>query len=235
MPNKQSVIVAGLLASGVLIYAAISDSSIWSVLTGGSNPVDYSGAVDDTGTPGTGVEPGAPVGTGGAGIGGMIDAANHINAQRLPYVWGGGHASAGTPSGGPPAGFDCSGCVAAVLVGGGFWDVGSSVPNDAGIISALKSKGVIAPGSASGTPSCNIFDNPGDHIFMSLNGAYFGTSDGDGGPNNTTRFGKGGGGGTWLTEGSDVPIFAHYHILPELLSGETNTSSGDNPRGTQIG
>lgn len=39
-------------------------------------------------------------------------AAERITRQRLPYVWGGGHARAGTPSGG---GYDCSGAVGAVL------------------------------------------------------------------------------------------------------------------------
>jgi hypothetical protein len=42
-------------------------------------------------------------------------AAAQIDRGHYPYVWGGGHSQAGKPSGGPPAGFDCSGSVTAVL------------------------------------------------------------------------------------------------------------------------
>jgi hypothetical protein len=236
--DRQGTIIGGLVIAGVLIYAAISDSSIWQTLTGGSHGIDYTdGFADGSGAPGVGDGGGPgqePVAGGGAGIGGLLAAADAINALDLPYVWGGGHASAGTPSGGPPAGYDCSGVTAAVLVGGGFWDKGSEVPADAGIISALRAKGIIAPGMGKGIPECTLFDNPGDHIFLRINGEIFGTSDGDDGTGNHTKFGKGGGGGTWLDAGPDVPIFQHYHILPELLDPSTNLGTGKNPRGIAI-
>jgi len=51
-------------------------------------------------------------------------AAQDIHAHRYPYVWGGGHGSAGTPSGGTGrdrgTGYDCSGSSCAVLAAGGL-------------------------------------------------------------------------------------------------------------------
>lgn len=58
-------------------------------------------------------------------------AAKRISEKFYPYVWGGGHAKAGTPdhgTGGSDVGYDCSGSVAAVLVAGGWYDKGKSVP-----------------------------------------------------------------------------------------------------------
>jgi hypothetical protein len=46
-------------------------------------------------------------------------AAKSIDAKRYPYVWGGGHAHCGTPSGSPP-GYDCSGSTCAVLAAAGM-------------------------------------------------------------------------------------------------------------------
>lgn len=227
MPS-QGFTFGGLVLAGVLIYSAVIDAPIFDVITGKTEGMGPGhGDVDSMG----GGDAHPDVGMSGGGIDGMISTADEINAKAYPYVWGGGHASAGTPSGNPP-GFDCSGCVAAVLCGGGFWTPGSSVPTDAGVIAQLRKQGIIAPGLDHGTPSCNIYDNPGDHIFMELNGHYFGTSDGAAGPGNHTKFGKGGGGGTWLDEGSDVPIFQHWHILPELLDGQNHSTSNPSLYGT---
>jgi len=44
-------------------------------------------------------------------------AAERIDDAHLPYVWGGGHARAGSPSGG---GYDCSGSTVAVLAAAGL-------------------------------------------------------------------------------------------------------------------
>jgi hypothetical protein len=44
-------------------------------------------------------------------------AARSIDAKHYPYVWGGGHARAGSPSGG---GYDCSGSTVAVLAAAGL-------------------------------------------------------------------------------------------------------------------
>jgi hypothetical protein len=42
----------------------------------------------------------------------FYNACQQISDKKYPYVWGGGHGAAGTPSGG---GFDCSGSVVAAL------------------------------------------------------------------------------------------------------------------------
>jgi len=61
-------------------------------------------------------------------LGGLIGkayaAAERISEKHLPYVWGGGHAHAGTPDRGtgrdPGIGYDCSGAVSAVLANAGM-------------------------------------------------------------------------------------------------------------------
>jgi hypothetical protein len=231
MPS-QGLTFLGILAGGVLIYSAVTDNAVFDVITGKTSGTASDHGDIDPGVRGSDSSPDtAGAGTGG-GIDAMIAKADEINSADLPYVWGGGHSSAGSPSGG---GYDCSGVVAAVLVAGGFWQEGSSVPTDAGIIAQLSKQGVLAPGLDKGTPCCNLYDNPGDHIFMDLNHRIFGTSDGDDGTGNHTKFGKGGGGGTWLDSGPDVPIFQHYHILAELLIGQQDQGTIDQPQNGQEG
>jgi hypothetical protein len=161
----------------------------------------------------------------------MISEAATINTQDYPYVYGGGHSRAGTPDIGIPGGngydghtigFDCSGAVAAVLAAGGLWPLGSSAPSDAGIIAQLKSKNLILPGQGSGTPECTLFDNPGDHVFMRLNGTYFGTSDGSGGNHSQPNGGAG-----WLYDAhSDVATFQAWHVPVSILGQQASNSLG---------
>jgi len=156
---------------------------------------------------------------------GMIDAltaaANAVTAKDYPYVWGGGHGAAGIASVGSPGpgsngrriGYDCSGAVAAVLSGAGLWAAGSGVPNDAGVISALLRRGLIAPGPASAPEGVTIYDHPGVHIFMNINGRFWGTSDGADGGNP-----KGGAG--WLSDGAwdaHSKQFREFHLVPSVL------------------
>lgn len=108
----------------------------------------------------------------GVGLEGVYLAAKAIAAKRYPYVWGGGHAHAGTPDTGTPGssphdypgigantvGFDCSGSVAAALVGGGYFDKGASVPGSADVPHAAGLK----PGVGK---SLTVYANP-NHIFM---------------------------------------------------------------------
>jgi hypothetical protein len=140
-------------------------------------------------------------GTGVGVVGDLTAAANKIAGQDWPYVWGGGHALAGVAStgekGGPGyngkrKGFDCSGSVAAVLVAGGLWPLDTSVPSDSGVISELKQDGLISKGAASGPGTVTLYDWPGHHIFMNIDGRFWGTSDGSSNANS-----KGGPG--WLT------------------------------------
>ena len=157
----------------------------------------------------------------------LTTAANRIDTGEYPYVWGGGHGQAGVASigskGGPGyngrrRGFDCSGAVAAVLTGGGLWPAGESVPNDAGVIRGLLRLGLIARGAGVGPQEVTLYDRPGVHIFMNINGRFFGTSDGGRGAN-----AKGGPG--WLDDGAaDVSkrAFKRYHFVPAALDATTN-------------
>jgi len=57
------------------------------------------------------------IGAAGSQVDRAYRAARAIDAKRYPYVYGGGHAKAGSPSGG---GYDCSGSVSAVLAAAGM-------------------------------------------------------------------------------------------------------------------
>ena len=59
-----------------------------------------------------------------------------------------------------------------------FGRLGSGVPNDAGVISYLRQRGEIAPGAGDGPQEVTLYDDPDVHIFMNINGRFFGTSDG---------------------------------------------------------
>jgi hypothetical protein len=159
-------------------------------------------------------------------INALIRAATKITDEDTPYVWGGGHAEAGVPSvgikgpgyNGKTAGFDCSGSVAAVLAGAGLWPAGAGVPADNGVISELMADHLIAAGVGTGPDSVDLYDDPGVHIFMSIDGRFFGTSDGDGG-------GDAAGGAGWLDDGADDAsnhAFKTYHVLPSALKQKTS-------------
>ena len=161
----------------------------------------------------------------------LVATANRITRQDYPYVWGGGHAEAGVASVGDPGGpgynghtkgFDCSGSVAAVLAGAGLWAPYSGVPSDDGVISELRGEGLIEPGAGTGANEVTLYDDPGVHIFMSINGQYFGTSDGGGGNPNQKRGGAG-----WLYDGAPdatSSAFHRYHFVPRALSGAAGAS-----------
>jgi hypothetical protein len=148
-------------------------------------------------------------------------AANQVTAGNFPYVYGGGHALAGIASigikgpgyNGRRIGFDCSGSVAAVLSGAGLWQVATGVPNDAGIIAQLLREHLIARGAGRGANEVTLYDDPGVHIFMNIDGNFFGTSDGGGGGNPA-------GGAGWLDDGAPDAhshFYKKYHLLlPEL-------------------
>lgn len=66
-------------------------------------------------------------------VGRAYAASDGIDIKNLPYIWGGGHAHAGTPDGGtgrdPGIGYDCSGSCGAVLAEAEMgYVVGQSVP-----------------------------------------------------------------------------------------------------------
>jgi hypothetical protein len=140
----------------------------------------------------------------------MISYATALGAKDYKYVYGGGHAHAGTPTAG---GFDCSGSVAAVLAAGGLWPKGGPVGSDLGLVAELKSHGLIASGPGSGPDQVTLYDHPGKTIEMSINGRTYGVGgDRKGGPG-------------WVDDSlvskSDL---REYHILPRALhAGRTDS------------
>jgi len=156
----------------------------------------------------------------------LTTAANNIDQGDYPYVYGGGHEQVGVPSAGIISqgnganginvGYDCSGAVAAVLAAGGLWPAGGSVPTDASIITELVGEGLISPGPGSGPAELTLYDDPGYHIFIAINGLFFGTSDGDAGNHSQPNDGAG-----WLNDGAadaSNPAFQQYHVLPSRLA-----------------
>ncbi|HUA45694.1 MAG TPA: hypothetical protein VMA77_10725 [Solirubrobacteraceae bacterium] len=155
----------------------------------------------------------------------LIDSANLVTAGDFPYVYGGGHAQAGIASigikgpgyNGRRIGFDCSGSVAAVLAGAGVWQPTSGVPNDAGIITELLQQHLIARGAGRGATEVTLYDDPGVHIFMNVDGHFFGTSDGGGGANPA-------GGAGWLDDGAPDAtshVYKRYHLLLPVIEQQT--------------
>ncbi len=152
--------------------------------------------------------------------------ADTVTAGAFPYVYGGGHALAGVASiglkgpgyNGRRIGFDCSGSVAAVLAEAGLWPVAAGVPNDAGIIAELLHEHLIARGRGHGASEVSFYDDAGVHIFMDIDGRFFGTSDGGGGGNPN-------GGAGWLDDGAP-DTYSHrykaYHLLPGVVRQQTS-------------
>ena len=87
--------------------------------------------------------------------------------------WRGRRRQRGRPRAGPQRlanWLRLSGAVAAVLTRVGLWPAGSGVPNDAGMISALLRNRLIAAGPATAPDGVTLYDHPGVHIFMNING-----------------------------------------------------------------
>ena len=161
----------------------------------------------------------------------LTAAAAHVTGQDYPYVYGGGHAQAGIASigikgpgyNGKRIGYDCSGSVAAVLAGSGLWPAGGGVPNDAGIIAELLHDHLITRGAGTGPVEVTLYDHPGVHIFMNIDGRFFGTSDGGGGGNPH-------GGAGWLDDGAPDASgrgYKPYHFFPWVLKGSTTAGHID--------
>lgn len=155
----------------------------------------------------------------------MVDTANALTSRDYSYVWGGGHPQAGVASAVAGAkgrkakvlGFDCSGSVAAVLAGAGLWPAGGPVPSDAGVISQLLHEKLIARGPGTSPVGVTLYDDPGVHIFMNIDGRFFGTSDGEGA-------GSGKGGPAWLYDRAPDAFnhtYRQYHVLPSVLRSIT--------------
>jgi hypothetical protein len=213
-----------------MLVSTLVIASAWPAMTGAASArTVFAGSATGTvitvsGTSFTIQTPGQRIGV----VNAMTAAANSITKRDYPYVYGGGHAQAGIASvgirgpgyNGRRVGFDCSGSVAAVLAGAGLWPAGAGVPNDAGIIATLTSERLIARGIGKGPVEVTLYDDPGVHIFMNIDGRFFGTSDGGGG-------GDPRGGAGWLDDGApdaSSRVYKAYHFLPSVL--RASTSSG---------
>jgi hypothetical protein len=161
-------------------------------------------------------------------ISALATAADRLSAKDFPYVYGGGHAEAGVASigikgrgyNGRRIGFDCSGSAAAVLAAAGLWQAGSGVPNEAGMIQQLLQEKLIARGPGRAPDEVTLYDDPGVHIFMNIDGRFFGTSDGGGGDPT--------GGPTWIDDGAPDswnPAFKRYHVLASVLRSTTTAGN----------
>jgi hypothetical protein len=159
-------------------------------------------------------------------IAALSKAADGVTAGDFPYVYAGGHAQAGIASigmkgpgyNGRRIGFDCSGSVAAVLSEAGLWPLAGGVPSDAGVISELLHEHLIARGRGHGHTEVTLYDDWGVHIFMDIDGQFFGTSDGGGGGNPN-------GGAGWLDDGAPDASshkYKPYHLLPGVLREQTS-------------
>ncbi len=197
-----------LLACVAVAPAGAQATPISGAITGRITAVGGSTLTVQTGGPRVGV------------VNALTRAADALSASNYPYVWGGGHALAGVAGvgargpgyNGRRRGFDCSGSVAAVLSGAGLWPAGSGVPGDHGVIQYLAGAGLIAAGPGRAPNTVNLYDDPGVHIFMSINGRYFGTSDGGGGNPH--------GGPTWLDDSAPLSYshaYRRWHFLPGVL------------------
>ena len=166
-------------------------------------------------------------------------AADRVTRADYPYVYGGGHGQAGIASvgikgpgyNGKRVGYDCSGSVAAVLSGAGLWPSGAGVPNDAGIISELQTRGLVAPGAGTGPVEVTLYDDPGVHIFMNIDGRFFGTSDGGGGGNRR-------GGAGWLDDGAPDAtsrVYRRYHVVASALRQSTSAGRSVTFQAGEIG
>ena len=112
----------------------------------------------------------------------MISKASEISNKNYHYSWGGGHASAGTPSmggesssgGAQNIGFDCSGSVSAVLVAGGYIPKGQSIGASGSFGSEFAGSMHAIPGPSPKGKGVTIYYNS-THEWMTINGRYFST------------------------------------------------------------
>jgi hypothetical protein len=212
-PRRVSALCISVLSCAALIVSSASAARVNGSVTGAITYLGGNSVTIQTN--------GRPLGM----INALTAAANRLSAEAYPYVWGGGHAAAGVPSigerggrgfNGKRIGYDCSGAVAAVLAGAGLWPAGSEVPNDAYMITALLDEGLIARGPGTAPNEVTLYDRPGVHIFMNIDGRFFGTTDGGAGDPK--------GEATWLDDGapdSFKHVFRRYHFLPSVLHNKT--------------
>lgn len=94
-----------------------------------------------------------------------VTTMKQINSKHFEYQWGGGHAVAGSPTGGPGTGFDCSGAISAML-------------HSVGDLKAPLTSGSMGEALEPGPGAITVFYN-GEHTFAYVPSLhkYWGTSD----------------------------------------------------------
>lgn len=125
-------------------------------------------------------------GGGQGALGAMVNKANEIDSRHFPYLWGGGHGSFQGP-------YDCSGAVSAVLHAGGF-------------LPAPETSGEFESFGQPGQGAVTLYASAG-HVYMSLDGKFFGTS------------GTNPGGGAGWFPGAPRPGFVVRHVDPAGKAG----------------
>src|SRR4051794_38079320 len=124
-------------------------------------------------------------------ISAMVNQANYIDGQHYSYKWGGGHANFQGP-------YDCSGAVSAVL-------------HAAGLLSHPMGSGDFEHYGAPGKGAVTLYANA-SHVYMSINGHYFGTSSANPG-----------GGAGWFN-GSARSGFVVVHVPFERMKGSLDSA-----------
>lgn len=94
-----------------------------------------------------------------------LTTMKQINSKHFEYQWGGGHAVAGSPTGGPGTGFDCSGAISAML-------------HSVGDLKTPLTSGSMGSVLESGPGAITVFYN-GEHTFAYIPSLhkYWGTSE----------------------------------------------------------
>jgi hypothetical protein len=159
-------------------------------------------------------------------INAILNAANAIDSKHYPYAWGGGHRQIGVASSGGnddggsgpvDIGFDCSGSVSAVMGAAQLMTTPSAA---IGFPSCLGSAATTGK-DTSNSNSVNIY-YCSTHVFMEINGRYWGTTAGG-----AQADAKGGPG--WLSGPAPYatdPTYSVVHIKSATLSSTCKYSLG---------
>ena len=153
-------------------------------------------------------------------IAALTNTATAITGADYPYVWGGGHAEAGIASigirgpgyngrrTGSTARRRCRRARRRRAVAGGKRRAQRRRRDR-----ALRQEHLLAQGAGKAPIEVTLYDDPGVHIFMNINGRFWGTSDGGNG-------GDAKGGPGWLSDRAPDAynhVFKQYHLVSTAL------------------
>lgn len=217
--NNQGVIMGGILTAGVLIYAAISDSSIWDTIFGTPNPLDFrEGAgpnVDNQqGTYSDSVAPtGARQAVVDAAVSGLKIKSGYAEVRPMP-------ASLAACERGAQS--DCSGFATLCYKQAGAPDPNGLHYNGYGYTGTL-----LQHGKKTNTPQpgdLHFWNGPA-HVCVDVGGGKVIGWGGSPGPSEDTV----------SEESRHHSAYLGARTYLPLQTGSTNLQTGNNPRGTRIG